>query len=129
MTFIKKDLSKPWAASSLVESRKCRISWNKLFLSLVNAIYEEQSEHRIRQCIESIIQQSVQLEHSQFVDFSNINAVEQMRFQFEALGLIRPTAKRGDGGTSYIAWSMTDKGRKYVTSMRAMRRKMDQNAK
>jgi hypothetical protein len=44
-----------------------------------------------------------------------LDVVTALRFHFEALGLIQSTAGKGS-----LAWSITDKGRRYVTHGRAM---------
>jgi hypothetical protein len=45
-----------------------------------------------------------------------------LRHQFEALGLIETVSKQGDKGTSYVAWTPTEKGRKYASLKKAIRK-------
>jgi hypothetical protein len=46
--------------------------------------------------------------------------IRKVRLQLEALGLIKAISKSGIAG-SVIAWSMTDKGRRYLAEQRAVK--------
>lgn len=50
------------------------------------------------------------------------NSIRQLRFQLEALGLVKAESREGDSG-KYIAWALTDKGRQYINNLYALPKK------
>jgi hypothetical protein len=50
------------------------------------------------------------------------NFIKQMRCQFVTLGLITCSYVRSAGGLSYLAWELTENGKKYISKLHAIRR-------
>ena len=49
-------------------------------------------------------------------------SIMQMRFQLEALNLIKAESRRGATNASYITWNLTEMGRRYISNLFALRK-------
>jgi rRNA processing protein Krr1/Pno1 len=101
-----------------------KISWDDLFAKLAELIYLENHEYAILRYIEKLVKETCDIDSKLTVTIEP-RKVEQTRFQFEALGLIEAVAKSEEmmgSSETYIVWTFTDKGRRYISHLRALRR-------
>jgi hypothetical protein len=97
------------------DTRNISMSWEELFIELGKILYREPDEYSIGKSFCHIIGEKANIEDEVIgVDDSYI---EQARHQFEALELIK-AVRQGEG----IAWTFTDKGRRYLSHLKALRR-------
>lgn len=110
------------------------VSWETLFTKLAKSIYQEARESDIDFEITNIIKKENDINDNLYVSVE-IRYVEQARYQFEALGLITAVSITREpifsGRTvndvmgvrdTYIAWTLTDKGRRYISHLKALKR-------
>jgi hypothetical protein len=109
--------SKLTAANALdvVKPVENTISWEDLIEALSGIIYTEPGEVYLQRYIGAIIK--VSAEHNSSV-YVTKRCVEQARYQFEALGLIKSVVRPRVG----MVWTLTDKGRWYISHLKALRR-------
>jgi Domain of unknown function (DUF4062) len=101
-----------------------KISWDDLFVKLAELIYLENHENAIRRYIEKLIKETCDIDSKLTVTIEP-RKVEQTRYQFEALGLIEAVPKSEEMmgfNQTYIAWKFTDKGRRYISQLKAQKR-------
>jgi hypothetical protein len=99
------------------------ISWSEIFILTIDLILSEQSELQIASAIaSSLIAKGNAGLKSGSLDTEDIR---QIRFQLEALGLIRVTVGQNqvEGSSyTYTAWQITDKGRRYMSQKLAVQK-------
>ncbi len=92
------------------------ISWNMLYNELAELALRELDEYNLQRKLQSIIAANKNISHPFSVTITD-DYVKQVRFQFEALGLVKAVA-----GGDYIRWTLTDKGRRFLSNLRAIKR-------
>ncbi len=110
------------------------ISWDDLFQKLVESIRLEESESGICTKIREIIREISKIDKHLNVAVKPIS-LEQVRHHFEALGLIKAVSKARKQtkllrtvndfyglDDVYLVWTLTDKGRQYISQLKAARR-------
>jgi hypothetical protein len=97
-----------------------------VFIGIFDRMLTEPSEYALRSAIGSVLAHLTSRQE-QNVEYSiPLNEVIKLRFHLEALGLIK--AMGGETGSglgfrqNYIAWTITEKGRRFVTQARAIYR-------
>jgi len=112
-----------------------KISWDDLFGELVELIYLEMAEDNIQATIEEIVKFENEIDSNLIVTIKSRDVVKA-RYQYEALGLIIAVSKAGAGsmpgqgisiastGMNWrnIAWTLMDKGRRYISQLKAEKR-------
>lgn len=99
-----------------------KLSWESIFMYLVEQIYHEAEESYISYTLAQVIAKiaaepnKISIDARYTFDFSE-DYIVQIRFHLQALGLIT-TAVGGNG----IRWQLTEKGRKYISNLKAIRR-------
>ncbi|KRQ94524.1 DUF4062 domain-containing protein [Bradyrhizobium valentinum] len=109
------------ATASPYEDRLARVNIGQLFQVLYDSILIEPSEANLARLIGKAIaaldkDHGFQKASDTVIDPSQ---VRRLRFHFEALGLIQAVgrAEHSEGfSTDYIAWSITDKGRRFAAA-------------
>jgi hypothetical protein len=97
-------------------------SWSEIFILSVDLILAEQDEKYIASAIaaELISKINAKLKPSKLDE----EDFRQIKFQLEALGLIKVTVRhrqREGSSYAYIAWQITDKGRRYMSHKLALK--------
>ena len=100
-----------------------------IFASTYDVILKEPSERTIGEAIGKALCSELEGDSTYRRASISTAAVEKLRNHLEALGLVRAVGKytvshRGgfEHRNDYIAWTVTDKARRYVTRMRAIQR-------
>jgi hypothetical protein len=90
-----------------------------VFLAASDGILAERAEH-------AILRAGVaRLAKANVAELHGSDQIK-LRYQFEALGLIRAIAKIDPtDNEEYIAWSITDKGRRYLVQEKAVKRERE----
>jgi Domain of unknown function (DUF4062) len=101
----------------LREEETCRISttWKKLFIAGSEEILSERPEMGIAIHAIAVLTQDTMIFHVDVTDLA------KLRFQFEALGLIRTAHKQLGKDGAWLTWSITEKGRRYLLQQKAIR--------
>lgn len=106
------------------------LSWGEIFKAIAEDLFLEITESRI---IEQIAYRALQKDmedntenyddnHNYRLFFKDRNAISiMMRSQFQALGLITTFMREGTGSRR-LCWRLTEKGRTYISYLRAIRR-------
>jgi hypothetical protein len=92
-----------------------KITWDKMYDALAEEALRERSELEIMKKIERIIAVGNKIDGSYMVGIASIY-VWQARHQFEALGLVKAVV------SDVLRWTLTDKGRCYLSTLRAIKR-------
>lgn len=104
---------------------KVSATWSEIFLGVIDSILNEKAETSISNDIARYLLKRE--EKNLLLPSLNKEDMRQVRFQLEALGLIRAVALQGqrDGGGSYTTtvWQITDKGRRYTSQKLAFQNK------
>lgn len=117
------------------ESGDYKISWDMLFEKLAELIRLEEGDDSILRKLREIIRENNNIDGKLIVNIKS-SYLEQARHQLEALGLIEAISKTREINhglmktvndvmgipTNYIAWTLTDKGRRYISKLRALKR-------
>jgi hypothetical protein len=93
-----------------------KITWDELFIVLGNGVYAGAREHRLKEMLAHIIGEKTDIDHNNIVISDSY--IEQARYQLEALELIKAVGGQGAG----LAWTLTDKGRRYISHLKALKR-------
>jgi hypothetical protein len=129
-----------------VISRKALWIWDEILIVLTNSLYGNKNEHEMQETIEHCIDISnisadddhtdmelsvddddgADIAGDKYVGIKN-DFIERVRFQFEALGLITSILKSDFNMKRNVYWEMTEKGRKYISGLNAVRRVPTQN--
>jgi hypothetical protein len=96
------------------------ISWDKLFEYLIDDISSERDEHSIEWKIGRLIGDEMNMNAPSMARVES-DVVKQARYQLEALGLITAVSRGGEVGSD-IVWTLTNKGRLYVSRLKAQKR-------
>ena len=110
-----------------LESKTVTMPMRLIFINIFDILLTDPSENHLRSAIGTILA-NVFLKDTlnSDADYSlRQEDIHRLRFQFEALGLIRAIGGEYLGDNfkiPYIAWEITDKGRRYVTQSQAIRR-------
>ena len=92
-----------------------------MFVDLFEKLLEMPTEYSLLQTIGqivSLIALGKQADQTTEFEISRDN-LERLRFHLEALGLIRTAVTKGQY-TSAIIWEITERGRRYVSQLRAI---------
>jgi Domain of unknown function (DUF4062) len=95
-------------------------SWDTIFKLIIPIIYTKPSEATVKRHLEGIFGRRLALPPDQIVEIP-VSIVSKIGYQFEALGLIYILSEKASYG-HYSVWDVTDKGRRFVAQVRAMRR-------
>lgn len=99
------------------------VSWDELLQILTDRIYIESSEGGIANELREFVLKQFLIKREMDRNLVGVSIdhemVKAIRFQFEALGLIT-TATRTE--SAYVCWRLTEKGRFYISRLRAIRR-------
>jgi hypothetical protein len=93
-----------------------------LFLDLYDKILTGPREHNISYDAASAAAKQAELYDSEVSYDLNDANIAVLRDQFSALGLILPMPSLHTDGVNYIAWSITEKGRRFASEKRALRK-------
>ncbi|TDX64226.1 uncharacterized protein DUF4062 [Methylosinus sp. sav-2] len=101
-------------------------SWDDILVILIENLYREDTEYAIGSAIAQHIRDSlVDAGDDQHVDV-HVDVVRNIRFQLEALGIISTTTRTSTSSTGYsrtnLCWVLTERGRQYISKIRAIRR-------
>jgi hypothetical protein len=105
-----------------------KTTWSEIFLKTIDLILNEQPELYIGFSIAEylVLRGNTGLKSGQL----HIEDLRKIRFQFEALGLIRTTVKQqqqqGGGSYSMTVWQITNKGRRFMSERLALQRQQAQ---
>jgi hypothetical protein len=101
-----------------------------LFIGIFDKILTEPSEYQLRSAIGDVLA-NLSSKREPDVEYNiSLDEVIKLRFHLEALGLIKAMGGEENPGFgagfgvrhNYIAWTITDKGRRFVTQARAIYR-------
>jgi hypothetical protein len=94
-----------------------------LFIDLAKLIHlQKYPERGIRDEIEQLIEADNNIDNTLYTVDVTQRYVEQARYQFEALELIRTFSVSVGTGEMYISWTLTDKGLRYFSRLKALKR-------
>ncbi len=101
------------------------LSWDTIFKLIIPIIYTNPSEGAVKTYLEGILARQLDLRTDQTAEIS-LSTVSKIGYQFEALGLIYIRSEKASYG-HYSRWDVTDKGRRFVAQVKAMRREKSSN--
>jgi hypothetical protein len=119
------------------ENVKYEMSWDDIFFFITDMLYKESPEHSIKEMVDHIVAERIfrdisedKIEKAHSLEFrSDLACIRVIRSQLEALGLITTTVTRQAQDlfgrqtvSSSVCWCLTEKGRRYVSKVTAIRR-------
>ncbi len=100
--------------------RNFKISWKELFIELEYLIFSGDFESTMGYRLRETIANKIDIAERN-IELSDLY-IKQARYQLEALELIKAIQKKDLYGSTQIAWTLTDKGRRYISHLKALRR-------
>jgi hypothetical protein len=97
------------------------LTWDKILRILTSNIYFEQSEDELEGELSAYIKAS-KFSDADVRVYLDDDFILQVRFQFEALGLMLFKFKNKGFGEFSLYWELTEKGRKYISRLNAVHR-------
>jgi hypothetical protein len=101
------------------ETFQAQVTPRYVFESVVDLIIREISERVLCDTLAKIYAS----QHLEIKDIGSIGIapedVKKLRFHLEALGLIKAESRQGTS-SKYISWTMTEKGRRFIASLRGI---------
>jgi hypothetical protein len=103
-----------------VEELEVTANLGSLFEQLFDTLLTEPSESSLAAAIGNAVLLLAERKTENVRGKVSESTVVVLRFHFEALGLIRASGREYSRNYNYIAWEITDKGRRFVTNKRAI---------
>ena len=106
-----------------IHRTKISLSWNVIYQILILIVYNEPREVAIQSHLQMVIAKQLDLPKGQYLTISQ-QAISMIGHQFEALGLFRIISVPTNFGNPRV-WEITEKGRRLVAQLKAIRRNGD----
>lgn len=119
----REDKGLPYTTSTTQELHRTKIplTWNTIYQLITPIIYDSPKEIDVKAHMERVIATRLKLPSDQRAKIIG-PAISTAGYQFEALDLIRIHSTRSNFGSSIRNWEITERGRRFVAHLRAIKR-------